>query len=110
MLCISRNRDDSREQRKCSAGFVLHRPESRLQRRPSEFNRLLLYTLENGHADYEGMRELQSFSFEDAVTAGFSKNRVANSSEIKRDRLRISMTSYVSQWSIIVESYVFSSE
>lgn len=39
MLSVSRNRDDSREQRKGSTGFVLHRPESRKQRLPGEFNR-----------------------------------------------------------------------
>lgn len=56
MLFISRNRDDSREQRKGSAGLVLHRPESRKQRLPSEFNRSIS-AFDVNHAEHEGIRD-----------------------------------------------------
>lgn len=58
MLFISRKRDDSREQGKGSAGFVLHRPESRKQRLPSEFNRPAS-TFDVNHAEHEGIGDIR---------------------------------------------------
>lgn len=59
MLFMSRNKDDSREQRKGNTGLVLHRPKSRLQRRPSKFNRSVLYTFDDNHAEYERIPDIR---------------------------------------------------